>query len=52
MIGVLSDLGTAVHLLTSSALSVTCVVDKARAGEAVLALHEEFIEKKGVFQCA
>ncbi|MDI9370475.1 MAG: aspartate kinase [Synergistaceae bacterium] len=52
MLGILSGLGATVHMLTSSALSVTCVVDRERSADAVRALHEEFIEKKGVFQCA
>ncbi|MDI9388143.1 MAG: aspartate kinase [Synergistota bacterium] len=52
VLGVLAGLGAKVHMLTSSALSVTCVVDRDRSADAVRALHEEFIEKKGVFQCA
>ncbi len=52
MLGILAEMGATVHLLTSSALSVTCVVDRDRSAEAVRALHEEFIGKKGVFQCA
>ena len=52
MLGILADLGATVHLLTSSALSVSCVVDRDRSDAAVRALHEEFIGKKGVFQCA
>ena len=49
---IMDALGAKVHMLTSSALSVTCVVDRDRSADAVRALHEEFIEKKGVFQCA
>lgn len=52
MLGILAGLGATVHMLTSSALSVTCVVDRDRSADAVRALHEEFVEKKGVFQCA
>ncbi|NLK18573.1 MAG: aspartate kinase, partial [Synergistaceae bacterium] len=52
LLRVLAGLGAKVHMFTSSALSVTCVVDRDRSADAVRALHEEFIEKKGVFQCA
>lgn len=50
--GFLADLGATIHLLTSSPLSITCVIDRDHSADAVRALHEEFIRKKGVFQCA
>lgn len=52
MLNTMEKIGAAVHMLMSSAFSVTCVLDRERSEEAVRALHEEFIEKKGVFQCA
>jgi aspartate kinase len=52
MLKVLGRLGAPAHLLTSSGLSVSCFVDEKDAQPALRALHEEFIEKKGEFQCA
>jgi|LSQX01.3.fsa_nt_gb aspartate kinase len=52
MLKVLGRLGAPAHLLTSSGLSVSCYVDEKDAQPALRALHEEFIEKKGEFQCA
>lgn len=52
MLKVLGRLGAPAHLLTSSGLSVSCFVDEKDAQPALRALHAEFIEKKGEFQCA
>lgn len=52
MLGILANLRATIHLLTSSALSISCVIDRDHSADAVRALHEEFIRKKGVFQCA
>jgi aspartate kinase len=48
MFSALYEEGVNIELITTSEIRITCIVDEARAGDAVRALHRAFELEKGV----